>query len=127
MTTLTRRLTALVLVAVLALSATAALAAELSPTGAPLAAPAQDHGDEGEGTPATETDTSGLVSRSWWAVGGVLVGAVVMGVFYLFKRRVGGFPANPDWVAPITIMPSKDFPSQGDYGDVDPAAHGAHQ
>lgn len=45
-----------------------------------------------------------------WSLVGIGVGAAVLGVLYLFKKRIGGFPENPAWVAPITIMRSRDLP-----------------
>ncbi len=53
-----------------------------------------------------------------WMLSGVAAFAVLLGIFYLLKRRVGGFPANPAWVAPITIMPSSELPQ-----DDEPVAH----
>jgi hypothetical protein len=50
-----------------------------------------------------------------WMFVGVGVSALVLGTLYLFKRRVGGFPKNPTWVAPITVMRASDLP-----GDPDP-------
>ena len=67
-----------------------------------------------------------VVPGAVWTVVGVAVGGLVLGIFYLLKRRVGGFPQNPDWVAPITIMPSKELPQEGDFGDAAPDAHGHH-
>ena len=61
-----------------------------------------------------------------WSTAGIVASGILLSVFYLLKRRVGGFPANPAWVAPITIMQSKDFPTEGSYGDVPADAHGAH-
>ena len=43
-----------------------------------------------------------------WSIVAVAGGAIVGGTLYLLKRQVGGFPANPDWVAPITIMPAEE-------------------
>src|SRR5262245_1596666 len=89
---------------------TAALAA---PDPAP-AAPPYVHLQEGE--PAEEGGSGfDVVPGLVWTTAGVAIAALVMGVLYLFKRRVGGFPANPSWVAPITVMQSKDFPAEGDY------------
>jgi len=66
-----------------------------------------------------------------WSIAGVAAGGVVLGTLYLLKRQVGGFPANPEWVAPITVMPSRDnaddstWGNGGDgHGHGDP--HGAH-
>jgi hypothetical protein len=43
-----------------------------------------------------------------WSVVALAAGSLIGGTLYLFKRQVGGFPANPDWTAPITIMPAGD-------------------
>jgi hypothetical protein len=59
-----------------------------------------------------------------WTITGVGVGVVVFGTLYLFKRRVGGFPEHPSWVAPITIMPSRESPDERTYGEVPPQGHG---
>jgi hypothetical protein len=104
------------LVAVL-LPAAASAAADPAP-----AAPPQVRLQEGE--PAEDGDSGfDVVPGLVWTTAGVAIAAVVMGVLYLFKRRIGGFPANPSWVAPITIMESKDFPAEGDYGDTTPDSH----
>ncbi len=62
-----------------------------------------------------------------WFVAGVGLGVIVMGTLYLFKRRVGGFPENPSWTAPISVMRSRDLPgddaANGHGGPHD--AHGA--
>ena len=60
--------------------------------------------------PATD-----VVPTLAWAAVGVACFAVILGALYLLKRRVGGFPKSPSWVAPISIRPSRDFP-----GDTDP-------
>jgi len=49
----------------------------------------------------------------WMAIG-VAISAVCLGALYLFKRRIGAFPENPTWTAPITIMRSSDLPGDGD-------------
>jgi hypothetical protein len=43
-----------------------------------------------------------------WAVIGVATASLIGGTLYLLKREVGGFPADPDWVAPISVMRSSD-------------------
>lgn len=50
-----------------------------------------------------------------WMVAGILAAATILGTLYLFKRRIGAFPRNPTWVAPIAIMKASDLP-----GDRDP-------
>ncbi len=60
-----------------------------------------------------------------WSLAGVAVGAVVMGTLYLFKRRVGGFPEDPAWIAPISIMRSRDLPGD-DAANGHGSPHDAH-
>ena len=60
-----------------------------------------------------------------WTIAGTLIGGLALAILYLLKRRLGGFPKNPAWVAPITIMQSKDFPGEGYYGDTPADAHGS--
>lgn len=69
-----------------------------------------------------------IVKVAIWTAVGVTIGGVVLGTFYLLKRRMGGFPENPPWVAPITIMESKDFPDEDTFGDQVPSeqAHAEH-
>ena len=50
-----------------------------------------------------------------WSVAGVGAGALALTTLYLFKRRIGGFPSNPSWVAPITIMPSRTFADESTF------------
>jgi hypothetical protein len=97
---------------------TATAASALEPESPPAATPAsyQESGDDG-------TD---IVEVATWTIVGVVVGALVMGALYFFKREMGGFPANPTWVAPISIERSETFADEGDFGDVAPDAHGAH-
>lgn len=125
MSRLARFLTVVTLALAAVLSATAAFAAEPAPLPAVGTFVAQDHG--GDATAQGEGSTIDVVPPLLWAVAGVAGGAIVMAGLYLLKRRLGGFPANPDWVAPITIMESRTFPKEGDYGDMPAAeAHGAH-
>ena len=58
-----------------------------------------------------------------WSFIVVLLACGAGGVFYLLKKRMGGFPANPAWTAPIEIMRSSTFPDENTYGDA-PADHG---
>jgi hypothetical protein len=73
-----------------------------------------------------DDDEHDVVPVATWSIVGTLIGALVLGVLYLFKRRVGGFPENPEWIAPISIERSETLPKEGDYGDVPADAHGAH-
>ena len=96
----------------------------------------QDHGDDDEEEAAHgETETAGegsgrttsLASVVLWSSAALAGTLIVLSALYMLKRRIGGFPENPDWVAPIQVLYSKDSPDEGHFGDVDPnAAHGAH-
>jgi hypothetical protein len=96
---------------------------------APLSASAQDHGD-GEAA-AEPGGTSFVGGPDWddakevtiWSLVGIGVFSTLMGVLYLFKRKVGGFPEHPSWVAPISVMPASELP--GDDGDSH-AGHDSH-
>jgi len=61
-----------------------------------------------------------------WSMVGVGAGAIVLGVLYTLKRKVGGFPENPTWIAPITIMPSRELPGDEDDGHGAAAGHDNH-
>ena len=74
--------------------------------------------------PATGADSGTEVEPvAIWSFVVVLLASAAGGVFYLLKKRMGGFPANPAWTAPIEIMRSSTFPDENTYGDV-PAEHG---
>lgn len=77
----------------------------------------EEHGEEEEagGIATTQTNERAVEPMLIWTVAGILAGAVVLTALYMLKRRVGGFPENPDWVAPITIMYAREAP--GGYGD----------
>ena len=47
-----------------------------------------------------------------WTVASVVGVSLVAGSLYLLKRRVGAFPSNPDWVAPISVMPAGENASE---------------
>lgn len=81
----------------------------------------QGQAEEGEGGgPDVTTVTI-------WTIVGALAGGVFLSVFYLLKRRVGGFPENPSWVAPISIMRSAESPDDSTWANGEGhAAHGAH-
>ncbi|PFG74288.1 hypothetical protein [Tepidiforma thermophila] len=85
--------------------------------------------DDGHGSPDPMVQSGGagvdVLPVVLWSLAGVAVFSVVLGVLYLLKRQVGGFPENPEWVAPISIMRSRDLPADDDahgHGD----AHGGH-
>ncbi|MEO8538907.1 MAG: hypothetical protein ABI577_04140 [bacterium] len=81
---------------------------------------AQEHGD-GETANTSGPHWSDVKEVAIWSMVSIAAGATVLGVLYLFKRRIGGFPEHPVWVAPITIMRAGDLP--GD--DADPHGHDA--
>jgi hypothetical protein len=92
-----------------------------------LAAPVR--ADDGHGSPDPMVQSGGsevdVVSTVLWSLAGAAIFAVGLGVLYLLKRQVGGFPENPEWVAPISIMRSRDLPADDDsHGHGDP--HGGH-
>lgn len=95
-----------------------------------LAAPA--FADDGHGSPDPMVQSggggAGVLEPVLWSLAGVAIFAVGLGVLYLLKRQVGGFPENPDWVAPISIMRSRDLPADdGDaHGHGDSHGHDAH-
>jgi len=116
-TLLIRIVLAVALLVGMAAAPAAALAAPTAPVppAAIHALPQQASDDEHDVLPVTI-----------WALVGTLIGALALGILYLFKRRVGGFPKNPDWIAPISIERSETFPKEGDYGDIARGTHGAH-
>jgi hypothetical protein len=71
-----------------------------------------------QGSTAGTNSNSDVVPTLVWMALGVAGFGVVLTMCYFLKRRVGGFPKNPIWVAPISIRPSSDFPADAD-------AHGA--
>lgn len=99
------------------------LAVLLSPAaalGSIASASADDgHGGAAEGIVRAASDVLPAVTWSLIAAG---VFCLVLGILYLLKRQVGGFPENPSWVAPISIMRSRDLPAEDDTHD----AHGSH-
>ena len=80
-----------------------------------LLAAAPAFAQEGPPTGGTGRD---ILPPVVWMLCGVAGFALLLGIFYLLKRRMGGFPANPAWVAPITIMTSSELPQ-----DDEPAGH----
>lgn len=98
------RLAALAVAALLAIGAASALAA---PTAPPPSSPAV-RAQEGQ---AAEHRVEPVLL---WTAVGVAIGGLALGVLYLLKRQVGGFPEHPSWVAPITIMPSRELPGDTD-------------
>jgi hypothetical protein len=106
-----------------------------APAFSATAAFAQDHGGE---SGADEEHGSGgidfLAGPDWddakevtiWSIVSVATFGTVLGVLYLFKRKVGGFPEHPAWVAPISIMRASDLPGDGDDGHEAAAPHDSH-
>ncbi|MFN0093442.1 MAG: hypothetical protein ACKVVT_01520 [Dehalococcoidia bacterium] len=82
-----------------------------------------EHGEKAEGNAIVGPD---VVPGAAWAIVGIFVGGLILGVLYLLKRRVGGFPAHPSWVAPISIERSATFATDGTFGESDDAhGHGS--
>lgn len=67
----------------------------------PLSAAAQ-------ATPGVDGDVVGPVI---WSIVATLVGGLILGILYLFKRQLGMFE-DQDWIAPIGAVYSKDLPSE---------------
>lgn len=92
-------------------------AAASDPVGAAeVAAIAQEQGANGG------TDVWTVVT---WTLAAIVGSGLVLGVLYLLKRRVGGFPENPTWVAPITIMPAGENATEETFG-LEADHHGGH-
>lgn len=95
-----------------------ALAAEAGPGAASSAWVAAAEDEKAPGP-----DTGPLQERALWSVLGIVVACGIGGVFYMLRRSLGHF-ANPTWIAPISIMLSKESPES--YGDAPAEAHGSH-
>lgn len=91
--------------------------------GAAVSAQEEPHGED-QSIPLSDRAKTVLV----WAIIGVGALAGVIGILYQVKKKLGGFPENPSWVAPITVMPSRELPDEGDFGDQVPSeqAHAEH-
>ncbi|MGE3076478.1 MAG: hypothetical protein AB7N24_11405 [Dehalococcoidia bacterium] len=94
------------------------------------AALAQENGGESHGSDGSSfiggPDWTDVKEVTIWSIVSIAGGAAILGVLYLFKRKVGGFPENPAWVAPITIMPASELPGDDvelGHGEID---HGSH-
>lgn len=68
----------------------------------PLSAAAQAAPGGGDGD---------VVGPVIWSIVAALVGILILGILYLFKRQLGMFD-DPDWIAPIGAVYSKDLPSE---------------
>ncbi len=99
---------AVVLVTALAAGPASPVFAAAAPT---AAGPAYRIAQE---APTASGPARDIVPFAVWMFVGVATFAIILTVFYLFKRRIGGFPANPGWVAPISIMPSSELPGDSD-------------
>lgn len=107
----------------------------VAPAFSATAAFAQDHGDEGaaeedHGTGGTDflggPDWDDAKGVTIWSIVGVTIFGTVLGVLYTFKRKVGGFPEHPAWVAPISIMPAGELPGDDNDGHEAHTAHDSH-
>ena len=108
------RLLALVLVACAAVASVAPAFASAGPVDRHL------NGTEAPTADApTAIGTHAIEPMVLWSVAAIASGSLLLSVFYLLKRKVGGFPDHPAWVAPITIMPSKNFADEGTFGPGD--------
>ena len=115
----------LAIIVLAALSFAAPLAALETPAGANAIASPTIHNQDGHGdgpvTTQGQASDQDVIPRVKWMLAGIFVGGYALSMLYLLKRRLGGFPENPGWVAPITIMPSSQLP-----GDTDPHAPDNH-
>jgi hypothetical protein len=66
--------------------------------------------------PSGGTDVSTTVI---WSLIGVGIFSLALGILYLLKRHVGGFPEDPSWVAPISIQRASELPSEDAHGHDD--------
>lgn len=64
-----------------------------------------------------------VVTPVIWTIVAALVGVVILGIFYLLKRQLGLFE-NPDWIAPIEPVYSKDLPDEDEEHGAGGDAHG---
>lgn len=91
---------------------------------------AQEHGEGEPTTTASDSRDWGDVQEvALWSLVAIAGGSVVMGILYLLKKSLGGFPENPSWVAPISVMRSRDLPgddNQGHEAHADHNGHGGH-
>lgn len=81
--------------------------------------------DHGGATTAGEPRDTSIMKVVLWSFSGLGAIGIFLGAFYMLKKKIGGFPENPAWVAPIEVLYSKDAPAEGAYGDT-ADAHGAH-
>lgn len=93
------------------------------------AAAMTDPGMPGEAIVAaqeTNGDGQDVLPMVLWTMGVLAVAGVVLGTLYLLKRRVGGFPENPTWTAPITVMLASENATEETFGlEPEHASHGS--
>ncbi len=97
-----------VVASILALAAVAPAAASSPMEPIPIARSLRSE----EPSPSSGDDVS---TRVLWTVVGVAAGGVAFSALYLLKRRIGAFPKDPVWIAPITIMPSRSFADEATF------------
>ncbi|GBD24149.1 hypothetical protein HRbin29_01823 [bacterium HR29] len=91
-------------------------------------APAQETGGHGEARGGDASGVSANTERILWSVLAIALAVPIAGVFYLLKKRLRAFPENPEWVAPISVMRSRDLPDEHTYegGEAAGTGHGHH-
>lgn len=112
-----------------ALATVAPAAAAAAQPAQPLpAVAAQDTGSHGASAESTSSGLSANTDRILWSLLAIALAVPLGGIFYLLKRRLGAFPEQPEWVAPISVMRSRDLPDERTYQGSDAAAgsHGHH-
>lgn len=87
-------------------------AADLTPAPEGARAPAQA---EGHGSDSAANVPSANVERVLWSVLAIGLAVPIAGVLYLLKKRLRAFPEHPEWVAPISVMRSRDLPDERTY------------
>jgi len=112
----------------LALAAVAPAAAAAQPAPPLPAVAAQDTGSHGASAESTSSGLSANTDRILWSLLAIALAVPLGGIFYLLKKRLGAFPEQPEWVAPISVMRSRDLPDERTYQGSDAAAgsHGHH-
>lgn len=88
------------------------------------AAEDEGHGEEATSSPSDVGVTGNLKEVALWTSAGIAASAIFLTAFYMLKRKIGLFD-NPEWVAPITILYSKDAATEGTFGDSGDS-HGSH-
>lgn len=78
--------------------------------------PTSDHGIAGSGA---------NTERILWSILAIALAVPIAGTLYLLKRRLRAFPEHPEWVAPISVMRSRDLPDERTVESGEPS-HNAH-